>query len=61
MRRIGIPVPPPVDDKRGRIAAVVAEWADVTPASPPRVCATRAEDQARREEKYSGKRRTNLD
>lgn len=61
MRRIGISVPPPVEDKRGRIAAVVAEWADVTPASPPRVCATRAEDQARREEKYSGKRRTNLD
>lgn len=61
MRRIGITPPPLSEDKRGQFAELKAEWGDVSPASPVRVCAVRAEWQARREEKYSGKRRTNLD
>lgn len=61
MKRIGIAVPPLREDKRGQLADIQKDWADISPASPPRVCAVRAEDQARREEKYSGKRRTNID
>jgi len=38
---------------------LVNVWGDVTPASPPRVCSPK-EEQARREEQVSGKRRTNL-
>lgn len=38
---------------------LVKEWGDVTPASPPRVCSP-SERQARREEQFDGKRRTNL-
>lgn len=61
MRRIGIGVPPLGEDKRGQLAEFKKDWSDISPASPSRVCAVRAEDQGRREEKYSGKRRTNLD
>ncbi len=61
MRRIGIAPPPLADDSRNQFAELHTEWADITPQSPSRVCSTRAEQQARREEKYSGKRRTNLD
>jgi hypothetical protein len=61
MRRIGISVPKLSEDKRGQMADIEKEWGDISPASPPRVCAVRAEWQARREEKYSGKRRTNLE
>lgn len=35
------------------------DWGDVTPASLPRVCSPK-EEQARREEQVSGKRRTNI-
>lgn len=61
MRRIGLAVPPLAQDKRGQFDKLRENWADITPRSPPRVCAVRAEQQARREEKYSGKRKTNLD
>jgi hypothetical protein len=37
------------------------DWGDVTPTALPRVCATYAEQQARREEQYGGKRKTNLE
>ncbi|MDB5572214.1 MAG: hypothetical protein JWN93_3397, partial [Hyphomicrobiales bacterium] len=59
MRRIGISPPPLADDKRDRLAALQSEWADISPASPPRVCAVSAERQARQEEKRAGRRRTN--
>lgn len=61
MRRIGIAVPPLREDKRGQLDGFQKDWSDISPASPPRVCATRAEYQARREEKYGGQRRTNLE
>lgn len=61
MRRMGIAPPPLPEDKRGQRAALAIEWKDISPASPPRVCAVRAEQQARREEKISGERRTNLE
>lgn len=62
MRRIGtIPPPFPTDGKKDQFAELQARWADISPASPPRVCAVRAEQRARREEKYDGKRRTNLE
>lgn len=61
MRRIGLTVPPLTEDKRDQFDKLRENWADITPQSPPRVCAVRAEEQARREEKYSGKRKTNLD
>lgn len=62
MRRIGIIPPPlPTDGKRDQFAELQAQWADISPASPPRVCAVRAEQQARREEQYDGGRRTNLE
>lgn len=62
MRRIGIaPPPPPADDKQDQFAKLQTEWADISPDAPQRVCAVRAERQARREEQHSGARRTNLD
>ncbi|WP_088185358.1 hypothetical protein [Sphingobium sp. Z007] len=62
MRRIGITPPPlPTDGKKDQLAELQAQWADISPASPPRVCAVRAERQARREEQFDGKRRTNLE
>jgi hypothetical protein len=59
MRRSGIDVPPLPDGADQN--DLIAEWGDISPSSPQRVCATQAEYQARREEKYSGRRRTNLD
>ena len=41
------------------MAELVKKWVDVTSASPPRVCSP-SEEQARREEKFGGKRRTNM-
>lgn len=61
MRRIGITVPPLVSDKREQMGNFLKDWDDVSPRSPRRVCGTRREEQARREEKYGGHRRTNLD
>lgn len=62
MRRIGITPPPlPTDSKKDQFAELQVQWADISPASPPRVCAVRAEQQARREEQYGGKRRTNIE
>lgn len=60
MKRIGIPVPQLVEDKRGQMAKLLEDWGDISPASPRRVCSTHLEEQARREEKYSGRRRSNL-
>jgi len=60
MRRIGISPPPLSKDKRNDYARMLTEWADISPSSPARVCAVRSERQARREEKFDGKRRTNL-
>ena len=59
MRRIGIDPPPLADDQRNQFAQLETEWADISSQSPPRVCATRAEWQARRKEKFSSRRRTN--
>ncbi|MDB5569595.1 MAG: hypothetical protein JWN93_778 [Hyphomicrobiales bacterium] len=61
MRRVGVSAPPIADDQRERLAKLEAEWDDVSPASPSRVCAVSAERQARGEEKIAGRRRTNLD
>lgn len=61
MRRIGITPPPLTDDKSNQLAMLETEWADVSSRSPSRVCATQAEWQARREERYGGVRRTNID
>ncbi|WP_442188745.1 hypothetical protein [Rhizobium leguminosarum] len=60
LRRMGISPPPLVDDKRNLFAKLQADWADVSPSSPPRVCATRAELGARQQEKNDGVRRNNL-
>ncbi|MGO8503904.1 hypothetical protein AB9F35_20695 [Rhizobium leguminosarum] len=60
MRRMGISPPPLVDDKRNLFAKLQADWADVSPSSPPRVCATHAELGARQQEKNGGIRRNNL-
>jgi hypothetical protein len=59
MRRIGIEPPLLRNDKRDQFAKLRAEWGDIIPTSPPRVCATGAEEQARREERHSGDRRSN--
>jgi hypothetical protein len=61
MRRIGMTPPALADDPHGQFARLEAEWADISTTSPSRVCATDAERQARREERYEGKRRTNID
>jgi hypothetical protein len=61
MRRIGGSLPPLPEDKNNQLADLQAEWADISPRSPSRVCAIRAERQARREEKFVGQRRSNLD
>jgi len=61
MRRVGVSPPPLAEDKRNQLAQLQVDWADISPQSPPRVCAVRAEEQARREEKYRGTRHTNLD
>ena len=47
MRRMGISPPPLIDDKRKFFAQLQTEWEDVSPSSPSRVCAIRAERQAR--------------
>lgn len=57
LRRVGVAPPPFIDDERGQLAELQKDWGDINPASPPRVCATRAEKQARTEEKYGDKRR----
>lgn len=49
------------EKQRAPMDVLTDDWGDVTPASPPRVCSVQAEDQARREEKYSGERKTNLE
>ncbi|WP_092155849.1 hypothetical protein [Bosea sp. CRIB-10] len=58
LRRIGI-TPPPLADER--FARLEAEWADISSASPNRVCAVDAERNARRDEKENGKRRWNME
>jgi hypothetical protein len=60
MRRMGITPPPLVDDKRKLFPRLQADWADVSPSSPPWVCATRAELSARQQERNGGVRRNNL-
>lgn len=58
LRRIGIAAP----EKAGAPqAALVAEWADISPRSPSRVCAAQAERMARYEEKQTGKRSHNIE
>ncbi|MDX8500907.1 hypothetical protein RFM99_21160 [Mesorhizobium sp. VK4C] len=61
MRRIGIDPPPFVGSAHARFAALQTDWADISPNSPPRVCATRAERIARSEERRDGRRLTNLE
>jgi hypothetical protein len=61
MLRIGISPPLLTQDKPSDLARLQAEWADISPQSPSRVCAIAAERQARREEKAGGQRRANLD
>jgi hypothetical protein len=61
MRRMGVTPPPVPEEMRKRVTDLEEEWADISPESPPRVCAVYAERQARREEKYSGRRRSNLE
>lgn len=48
------------DSGQRRFVKLQAEWTDLVLESPPRVCAVRAEQQARREEKHSGAREINL-
>lgn len=48
------------DRGQGRFVKLQAEWADLALESLPCVCAVRAEQQARREEKRSGAREINL-
>ena len=60
MRRMGIVPPPLADDKRSQLRQLRTYWADVTPASPARVCATGAETLRReRGAKSRGKQRRN--
>lgn len=79
MRRVGIPVPPLVEDDADRarrelgnkvfggimqqraslMDELTKEWGDVGPSSHARVCSPN-EWQARREERFTGKRRTDL-
>jgi hypothetical protein len=59
MRRVGVVSPPIPDDTQGRFAALEADWADISPESPARVCAAHAERQARAQEKRDGVRRKN--
>jgi len=54
MRRVGITPPPLPNDPRNQLAQLQTEWADVSPQSPPRVCATRAEWEARQRKKRDG-------
>lgn len=61
MRRVGGSLPPLPEDKHNQLARLQAEWADISPDSPSRVCAIRPERQARGEEKFGGQRRSNLD
>jgi hypothetical protein len=61
MRRIGGSLPPLPEDKNNQLASLQAEWSDISPRSPYRVCAISAERQARREEKSGGQRHSNLD
>jgi hypothetical protein len=58
LRRIGIPLPPKSSAPE---AALVAEWADISPSSPSRVCTPWAERMARDEEKQTGKRSHNIE
>ena len=55
MRRIGISPPPLSDDKRDQLASLEAEWADISPRSPPTVCAISNERRARRQQKTNSK------
>ncbi|MFT4159823.1 hypothetical protein [Shinella sp.] len=61
MRRIGGAMPLLVEAEPGQIASLQSRWVDVSPRSPSRVCAIRAERQARSVEKSGGQRRSNLD
>ena len=56
MRRMGIDVPLLSEDKRGQGARIAAEWADIGPNSPTRVCATQSEKWARSEAKRNSDR-----
>lgn len=47
MRRMGISPPPIKDDTRNLFAQLQTDWNDISPSSPPSVCATEAERQAR--------------
>ena len=58
MRRAGVSPPPLSEDEHGRLGRLSAEWADISPRSPSRVCAVSAERSARRREKAGASRRT---
>ena len=61
MRRIGISPPPMPEGDRARLADLETKWADISPQSPPRVCAVAAEWAARLQEQRSGTRQTNIE
>ncbi|MCT2401703.1 hypothetical protein [Novosphingobium mangrovi (ex Huang et al. 2023)] len=48
MRRMGIVPPPLPQDKRDQFSRLRSEWSDISPQSPPTVCATREEARSRR-------------
>lgn len=53
MRRMGISPPPLADDTRNLFGKLRAEWDDVSPSSPSRVCAIR-DERARRNKRPRG-------
>jgi hypothetical protein len=55
MRRMGISPPPLVDGKHDQLASLQAEWADISPQSPPTVCAIDDERRARRQRNKAGR------
>jgi hypothetical protein len=61
MRRMGFTPPPLPEKEQKTYQRVVTDWADISPSSPPRVCATDAEANARRQEKGGGVRTLNLE
>lgn len=61
MRRIGISPSLPPQAKQADLARLQSDWADISPQSPPRVCAIAAEASARQEEKAGSRRHSNLD